>query len=55
MRHDAGKQTLSVTTHREDWEYSRDEPRDPYNTLTTDVERSNENCHDADRRELDNG
>jgi hypothetical protein len=32
MRHDAGKPMPSVTTHTEDWEYSRDEPQDPYNT-----------------------
>jgi hypothetical protein len=33
FKHEVGKPTVSVATHRSDWEYSRDEPRDPYNTL----------------------
>jgi hypothetical protein len=39
--------------HRQDWEYSTDEPSDPHNTSKpTSVATK---THDAERRDVDNG
>jgi hypothetical protein len=53
MWHDAGKLKPSVTTYRQDWQYSRDEHRYRYNSTKT---RTNvpTKTHDAECRDVDN-